>query len=304
MNIRDLKYAVAVADHCHFGRAAEVCHVGQPTLSAQIRKLEEHLGVTLFERTKRSVRVTPVGEEVVAKARELLATAQLIEETARAQLNPLSGPLRLGMIPTIGPYLTPILLPSIRHSLPDVQFVLSESVTESLEAQVRSGQIDAAITATDVGDTRLEEVALFEEPFWIALPRGHRLEALDEIGLSDIELEQLLLLEDGHCLSDQVMSLCNTEFSSNPRVNTHHTSLMTIIALVGAGTGVTLVPALSLAGSWVTDSGVIIRREKSGKACRSVRLIFRPSFPRRELIEKLADVICAIAPDTVSPERR
>ena len=121
MNIRDLQYAVAVAEHCHFGRAAEACHVGQPTLSAQIRKLEEHLGVTLFERTKRSVRVTPAGEEIVTKARELIALAELIEDTAKARINPLSGPLRLGMIPTIGPYLTPILLPSTRYGLHDVE---------------------------------------------------------------------------------------------------------------------------------------------------------------------------------------
>lgn len=304
MNIRDLQYAVAVAEHCHFGRAAEACHVGQPTLSAQIRKLEGHLGVTLFERTKRSVRVTPVGEEIVAKARELIALAELIEDSAKARINPLSGPLRLGMIPTIGPYLTPILLPSIRHGLPEVQLTLSENLTANLEAQVSAGRLDAAIIATEPGDARLEEIALFEEPFWIALPKGHRLESLDEVDLADIESEELLLLEDGHCLSDQVLSFCTAAFAKDPKLNTQLTSLMTITALVGAGVGVTLVPALSLGGSWVTDSGVIIRREKSKKACRSVRLVFRSSLPRRELVEKLADIVCAIAPDTVSPARR
>ena len=304
MNIRDLKYVVAVADHCHFGRAAEACHVGQPTLSAQIRKLEQQLGASLFERTKRSVRVTPLGEEIVAKARALIALAEEIEETARARRNPLSGPLRLGMIPTLGPYLTPILLPSLRHGLPELQLSLAETVTEQLEARLLTGELDAAILATAPGDPRLEEIALFEEPFWIALPKGHPLQDREEIALADLESEELLLLEDGHCLSDQVLSFCGQAFSRSPRASTRHTSLMTVTALVGAGVGVTLVPALSLAGSWVTDSGVLLRKEASRTASRTVRLVFRASFPRRQLIDKLADIICAMVPDTVSPARR
>jgi LysR family hydrogen peroxide-inducible transcriptional activator len=285
MNIRDLRYVVAVADHCHFGQAAEACHVGQPTLSSQIRKLEEQLGATLFERTKRSVRVTPLGEEIVAKARALIALADEIEETAAARRNPLSGPLRLGMIPTLGPYLTPILLPSIRHGLPEVQLDLAESVTEQLEARLLTGELDAAILATAPGDRRLDEIALFEEPFWVALPRGHPLQDREEVALADLESDELLLLEDGHCLSDQVLSFCGRAFS-------------------GAGVGVTLVPALSLAGSWVTDSGVLLRKEKSRAASRAVRLVFRASFPRRQLIDKLADILCAMVPDTVAPARR
>jgi LysR family hydrogen peroxide-inducible transcriptional activator len=304
MNIRDLRYVVAVADHCHFGQAAEACHVGQPTLSSQIRKLEEQLGATLFERTKRSVRVTPLGEEIVAKARALIALADEIEETAAARRNPLSGPLRLGMIPTLGPYLTPILLPSIRHGLPEVQLDLAESVTEQLEARLLTGELDAAILATAPGNRRLDEIALFEEPFWVALPRGHPLQDREEVALADLESDELLLLEDGHCLSDQVLSFCGRAFSRSPRVSTRHTSLMTITALVGAGVGVTLVPALSLAGSWVTDSGVLLRKEKSRAASRAVRLVFRASFPRRQLIDKLADILCAMVPDTVAPARR
>lgn len=304
MNIRDLKYAVAVADLCHFGRAAEACFVGQPTLSAQIRKLEQELGVTLFERTKRSVRVTPIGEEIVTQARTLLASADLITETAKASLDPLSGPLRLGMIPTIGPYLTPTLLPSLLHGLPKVQLGLSEDTTEILERQLLDGQIDAAITATDVADRRLSEIALFDEPFWIALPRDHNLATQDEVALKDIAAEDLLLLEDGHCLSDQVVSFCADAFRTGPKVSTQHTSLMTILALVGAGVGVTLVPALSLRGSWVTDSGIVMRKEKSRKALRTVRIAFRTTFPRKPLLEKLADIVGASVPDTVSPVRR
>lgn len=304
MNLRDLQYVVAVADHGHFGRAAEACFVGQPTLSAQIRKLEEHLGVTLFERTKRSVRITPIGETIVDQARGVLDAAERIEETAKASLDPLSGPLRLGMIPTIGPYLTPILLPSLQHGLPKMTLSLAEDTTEILERQLLDGQIDAAILATDAGDRRLSEIALFEEPFWIALPRTHPLAAQDELALADIEAEELLLLEDGHCLSDQVVSFCSGAFEGNPRISTQHTSLMTILALVGAGAGVTLVPALSLRGSWVTDSGIVLRKEKTRQAGRAVRVAFRSAFPRRALLEKLADIVAASLPDTVMPVRR
>ena len=235
MNIRDLKYAVAVAEHGHFGRAANACFAGQPVLSAQIRKLEDELGITLFERTKRSVRITPIGEEIVAQARTLLAAADLIVETAKASLDPLSGPLRLGMITTIGPYLTPTLLPSLRHGLPKVGLDLSEDTTETLERQLLDGRIYAAIIATDATDHRLSEIMLFDEPFWIALPHNHALANRDEVALKDIAAEELLLLEDGHCLSDQVISLCADVFRTDPKVSTQHTSLMTILALVGAG---------------------------------------------------------------------
>lgn len=304
MNLRDLQYVVAVAEHGHFGRAAEACFVGQPTLSAQIRKLEEELGVTLFERTKRSVRITPIGEEIVGQARALLDQAARIAETAKASRDPLSGPLRLGMIPTIGPYLTPTLLPSLRYGLPQVSLELSEDTTEVLERRLLDGDIDAAILATDVTDRRLTEIALFDEPFWIALPGDHALAGEDTVALKDIAPEELLVLEEGHCLADQVVAFCNAAFRTAPKVNTQHTSLMTIVALVGAGAGVTLVPALSLGGSWVTDSGVALRKEKAGKAYRAVRAAFRTSFPRRALMEKLADIVAASVPDTVTPARR
>lgn len=304
MNIRDLRYAVAVADCGHFGRAAETCFVGQPTLSAQIRKLEDELGVTLFERTKRSVAITPIGEAIVAQARQLLGQATLIEETAKASRDPLSGPLRLGMIPTICPYLTPTLLPSLRHGLPNVALDLSEDMTEVLERRLLDGEIDAAILATDVADRRLTDIRLFDEPFWIALPGDHALAVQDTVALKSIGPEELLVLEEGHCLADQVVSFCSAAFSRAPKINTQHTSLMTILALVGAGAGVTLVPALSLRGSWVTDSGIALRKEAAGKAYRTVRVAFRASYPRRELLEKFADIVAASLPDTVMPVRR
>ena len=208
------------------------------------------------------------------------------------------------MIPTIGPYLTPILLPSLRHGLPEAEVSLAETVTEQLEARLLAGELDAAILATAPGNPRLAEIPLFDEPFWIALPKGHALQDREEIALGELECDELLLLEDGHCLSDQILSFCGQAFTQSPRASTRHTSLMTVTALVGAGIGVTLVPALSLAGSWVTDSGVVLRKESSRRARRSVRLVFRTAFPRRQLIDKLADILCAIVPDTVTPARR
>ena len=304
MNIRDLRYAVAVAELGHFGRAAAACHVSQPALSGQLRKLEDQLGVMLFERSRRSVKITPAGEEIVAHAKALLEMADLIEDTAKAWTDPLSGPLGLGMIPTIGPYLTPRLLPSIARGLPRLELRLSEDVTEALEGALIDGRLDAAILATPVGDSRLDEIALYHEPFWVALPHGHPLAEEDEVDVADIRLDDFLLLADGHCLRDQVLSFCSEVLPNAPQVSTQHTSLTTILALVGMGRGVTLVPAMSLAGGWVTDSGIALRREKSSKAARSVRLAFRKTFPRRAAVEKLADIVCAVVPDTVHAQRR
>ena len=153
-------------------------------------------------------------------------------------------------------------------------------------------------------DPRLTEIALYTEPFWIALPHRHPLEDRETVSILDIQSEDLLLLADGHCLRDQVLSFCERSPGSNPAINTQNTSLSTILALVDAGAGVTLVPAMSLQGSWVTDAGIAVRREKTGQACRSVSLAYRKSFPRHQMFEKLTDVVCAILPDTVKPERR
>lgn len=302
MNIKDLQYAVAVAEQGHFGRAAAQCNISQPALSGQIRKLEQTLGVTLFERTNRRVQITPVGERIVAQAKELLETAAAITATAAGETDPLGGPLRLGLIPTIGPYLAPRLLPAIQRGLPNAALHVSEAMTGTLETRLLGGELDAAVLATPLAGPHLDEIALYEEPFWIALPQGHDLEARDTIDLNTIDPTELLLLTEGHCLRDQVLEACGGQGAAAAR--TQDTSLATILALVGAGAGVTLVPAMSLAGSWVTDSGIALRKEASGDAARRVRLVFRKTFPRAGLLTKLADIICAIVPDTVVPERR
>ena len=299
MNLRDLRYVVAVAELGHFGRAAEACHVSQPALSGQIRKLEDELGVLLFERTNRTVRTTAVGKTIVAQAREMLAQAARLRDTAAAHRDPLAGMVRLGMIPTIGPYLTPVLLPALRRTLPKLDVHLHEDVTLALEDRLIAGRIDVAITATVPEDSHLAEIPLYDEPFWIALPADHPLAGQDAVDPQAVNADELLLLADGHCLRDQVLSFCNVPSRPDLRVDTHQTSLTTILALVGAGAGVTLVPATSLRGPWVTDEGIAIRRDASGHASRGVRLVFRASYPRREMLEKLADVIATVVPDLV-----
>jgi LysR family hydrogen peroxide-inducible transcriptional activator len=304
MNLRDFQYIVAVAELGHFGKAAEACHVSQPTLSGQIRKLEETLGVEIFERTKRSVRVTPEGSRIVARAQASLAEADAIREIAAAARNPLSGPLRLGVIPTIAPYLMPRLIPALVGALPEVSVKLTERFTRDLEAMLLAGELDAAVTASEPGAPRLRSIPLYEEPFWIALPGNHALAAREEIDLGELKGERLLLLSEGHCLRDQVLSFYPAIRSDPAAISTEETSLTTILALVGGGLGITLVPAMSLAGPWVTDAGIAVRREASGAARREVRLVFRGSFTRMALIDKLADVIAATVPDTVIPQRR
>ena len=307
MNTRDLEYIVAVSETEHFGKAAERCNVSQPALSGQIKKLEERLGIVLFERTNRSVHVTELGSEIVRRARQILSQVEELESTARAFADPFSGPLHIGMIHTIGPYLAPLLLSEVRRRLPKTVPHLIEDMTANLEAALLEGAIDAAILSTVPTDAKLEEIPLYDEPFWVALPQRHRLAAQDAVGLAEIEPSELLLLADGHCLRDQVTEAFGMDGrvrTSLAEPSTQRTSLTTLLSLVGADHGVTLVPAMSLGGSWLTDSGVVIRPEQSGTAGRTVRLVFRRSFPRRAVLEKVADVIAAIVPNTVAPRRR
>lgn len=304
MNLRDFEYVVAVAEHRHFRKAADACNVSQPTLSGQIRKLEEHLGIEIFERTKRSVRITPVGERIVEAAKRLLAMANTIEDIAAAMTDPLAGPLHLGAIPTIAPYLMPRLIPSLARALPSVDLKLKERFTKEIEGMLVDGRLDAAIIATEPDAPQLTAIPLYDEPFWIAVPTGHALSHEEDIDLGKLVGERLLLLSEGHCLRDQVLSFYPTTEIGPAAISTEETSLTTILALVGGGFGVTLVPAMSLSGPWVTDAGIVVRKENSGAAQRCVRLAFRKSFSRMALIEKLADVIATIVPDTVAPYRR
>ena len=229
-----------------------------------------------------------------------------MEDVAQAHRDPLVGPCALGMPPTIGPYLTPRLLPAVKRYLPDLRLDLIEGFTASLEERMAASRLGLAILATTPARPGLSETPLYEEPFWVALPNGHALAEEDDVDLADIAPRELLL-SDGHCLRDQVYAACNldgirSDDEAGPR--TQNTSLSTLLALVGAGEGVTLVPAISLAEAWTTNGGIFVRRERSGAVGRAVRLIHRDGYPRPAMVARLADIVAGILPDTAHPRRR
>ncbi len=303
VNLRDLKYIVAVAELRHFGRAAARCFVSQPTLSGQIKKLEDELGVVLFERTNRSVEVTPVGESILTHARLALEQADAIEQVARAHQDPMAGPLRIGAIPTLSPYLMPLVLVPLKRTYPKLRLVLSEEITESLLGRLHRHELDAALLATAVNEPDLASLPLFDEPFWLAHPRNHPLYDKDEITAGDLETIDLLLLADGHCLTHQVMEVCRLAErpTHGEMADLRAASLETLLQLVGAGFGCTLVPALAIRGGWMTDSGIIARPLGLPDAYRRLSLVYRRSFPRLAALEAFAQVIRDHLPNTVRP---
>lgn len=303
MNIRDLQYIIAVAETRHFGKAAERCFVSQPTLSGQIKKLEEHLGVAIFERTNRSVEVTPIGEAIVQHARQIMEQVDAIEQLAQAHQDPLAGPLRLGAIPTISPYLMPLILVPLKQQYPQLKLVLSEEVTDMLIRRLQHHEIDAALLATPVEEPELEVLPLFDEPFWLAHPRDHAFYNKETITREDLESTDLLLLAEGHCLAKQAMEVCHWKErrERGEMADLRAASLETLLQLVAAGFGSTLVPALAMRGSWATGSGIVTRELDLPDAYRRVSLVYRSSFPRPEALQTLARVILAQLPNTVTP---
>ena len=244
MNLRDLRYLVALADERHFGRAAERCFVSQPTLSAQVRKLEEYLGVPLVERQPRRVTLTSAGEKIVERARRLLLEADAIVELAKTDRDPLSGAIRIALIPTVGPYLLPHVARRLRKDLPRLKLMLYEFQTAPLLEKLRAGEIDMGILALPVPLDGLDAEPLYDEPFTLAVPAGHKLADHERVKVDDLKGETLLLLEDGHCLRDQALEVCS-------RIRVHEdqdyraTSLETLRQMVAAGHGVTLLPQLA-----------------------------------------------------------
>jgi len=305
MNLRDLQYIIAVADSRHFGKAAKRCFVSQPTLSGQVKKLEDELGVTIFERTNRSVEITPGGETIVTHARQIMEQVDVIRQLARAQQDPLAGPLRLGAIPTLSPYLMPLILKPLQKQYPQMHLVLSEELTDALLERLRNHEIDAALLATPVDEQDLETLPLFDEPFWIAYPRGHAFYTRDRITLQDLKHENLLLLAEGHCLAKQAMDVCHIKErqQQGEMADLRAASLETLIQLVAAGLGVTLVPALAMRGSWTSGSGVVAQPLAIKGASRRIVLVFRHSFPRTAALQALAGVITDKLPNTVQRVR-
>ena len=302
MNLRDLRYLVAVAEQRHFGRAAALCNVSQPTLSAQLKKLEEQLGVTLLERTNKSVTVTPLGAAVVQRARAALEQADAILEIAQAGRDPMAGPLILGVIPTLGPYLLPWILAPIGRRFPALELVLREDLTDRLLAQLRAHEIDAALMALPVADPELAVLPIFDEPFWVAFPPGHHFAERARIAEKDLLAEDLLLLlAEGHCLRDQALSVCGPRAAPPAgRVgNLQATSLETLRQMVAAGYGCTLLPALALQAPRTRRSPVDAKPMRAAAASRRIAIVHRRSFPRVACLEQLAAFIRDKLPDSV-----
>lgn len=288
MNLRDLHYLVALADTRHFRRAADIANVTQPTLSGQIRKLEETLGIVIFERDSRNVGLTPAGEAIVAEARAVLAHAAAIRDIAKAHRDPLAGGFRLGIIASLGPFLAADLLQQLELDAPRLEVSLLEALTDELTSLVRARDLDAAIIATAPDGDDLLDIALFDEPFLIAHAPSHPLAAAAAPTVDDIERGTLLLLEDGHCLRDQALSLCGAR-SVDVRVKA--ASLVTLMRLAALGQGATLLPAL--AGRFAT--GLSLRPLNDPEAYRRVRLAARRNYPRRGALEVIIAAARAVA---------
>jgi LysR family hydrogen peroxide-inducible transcriptional activator len=301
MNLRDLKYFIALAETRHFGQAAARSFVSQPTLSGQIKKLEDELGVALFERSKKHVALTPLGEALLPHARRAVEEAKALTQLARASQDPLAGPLRLGVIPTLSPYLMPLVLAPLKRKHPQLKLVLTEELTEHLLERLHRHELDAALIATPVKDAELAARALFDEPFWLAIPRKHPLYNKDSIVRRDLDGLDLLLLSEGHCLAEQAMEVCRLRerAQAGAQADLRAASLDTLLQLVGAGMGATLVPALALRSAAMTGAGVVTRPLEVPDAYRRVALVWRRSFPRVAAIEALAEIILANLPNTV-----
>jgi len=296
VNLRDLEYLVAVGEHGHFGRAAEACFVSQPTLSTQIRKLERELGVELVERNPRRVFLTEAGEQVAARARVMLRESEGIRAVARHAADPEGGSIRLGLFPTLGPYLLPHVVPVIHDRYPRLELLLVEEKTDEILALLRDGRLDAGVLALPLPGDDLEQRPLFEEDFVLAVPAGHRLaqEGADRADLSVLAGERLLLLEEGHCLRDQALSVCRSGGASE-RDGFRATSLETLRQMVAAGVGMTLLPELSTLLPVAGSSVVRLLPFTDPAPRRAIAMVWRPSNVHGQLLAGIADLIASTA---------
>ncbi len=290
--VQQLRYAVAVADERHFGRAAAACHVSQPSLSAQVRELETRLGVDLFERTSRGVLLTPAGATLVDRARRVLTEVDDLGTAAEALADPLAGPLHLGVIPTLAPYLVPGLVRRVRSALPDLRLHLHEQQTERLLDGLVDGRIDAAVLALPVERPGLTSRELYVEPFVLAVPEGHRLAGRGSCSIEDLISEPLVLLEEGHCLRDQALDVCRLA-GREGGTEIQGTSLGTVVQMVATGLGVTLLPATAVDVEVKRDTGVVVVPFGRPVPTRTIGAAWRASSPRVDVIHRLADLVPA-----------
>lgn len=291
MNIRDLEYLVALSEYKHFRHAAEACHVSQPTLSGQIRKLEDELGIILLERTSRKVLFTQSGLLLVDQAKKILLEVQLFKEMAMNQGKDMKGPLHVGVIPTLGPYLLPMIMPTLKEEFPDLELYLYEMQTQTLIEQLESGQIDCGIVASVAKTQAMIEVPMFSEKMKLAVPTGHEWANKKSIQTNELQSCELLMLDDGHCLRDQTLEYC---FVAGAKEDTHFqaTSLETLRNMVATKAGITLMPELAIYHDVQRDSIRYVNCVDPVPK-RDVVLVYRPGSPLRARYERIAQSIQA-----------
>jgi LysR family hydrogen peroxide-inducible transcriptional activator len=290
IKLKDLRYLVAVADTGHFGQAAERCFISQPTLSAQLKKLEDYLGVQLIERQPRGATLTQAGEQIVARARLILSASDEVVTIAQTHRDPLSGRLKVAMIPTVGPYVLPQVAPAVHKQMPRLDLLLFEYQTAAMLEKIQTGEIDVGVLALPVELEGLSSRKLYDENFNVALPEHHRLARQTSVRVSDLADESLLLLDEGHCLRDQALEVCN-RISVHERQDFRATSLETLRQMVAAGAGVTFMPELASGGAYGTARGVVIRPLVRPTPHRQIGAVWRKSSARVAAIEAFCDVV-------------
>lgn len=289
MNLRDLRYLVALADHRHFGRAAEASFVSQPTLSTQIRKLEEELGVALVERAPRKVMLTPIGRDIAERARRIVGEVEQMKEAARRSRDPEAGSVRLGLFPTLGPYLLPHVVPRIRERFPKLELLLVEEKSDVILARLREGRLDAGLLALPVHDDQLHAEFLFEEAFLLAVPDAHPLAGQTSLALEDLADQRLLLLEDGHCLRDQALDVCRLA-GAGEMGEFRATSLETLRQMVAANVGVTLLPSLAVQPPVARSENIHLLAFRDSRPSRQIAMVWRRSSAMAGFLQRLAQV--------------
>ncbi len=298
MNLRDLKYLVALADHKHFGHAAAACFVSQPTLSTQIRKLEDELGVSLVERAPRKVMLTPAGRDAADRARRIVAEVDQMKEAARRSRDPEAGTVRLGIFPTLAPYLLPHVIPHIRERFPKLELLLVEEKSDVLLSRLREGKLDAGLLALPVHDDQLHAEFLFEEPFVLAVPESHPLARREALTLEELNDQQLLLLEDGHCLREQALDVCRIAGASESEFRA--TSLETLRQMVAADVGITLLPSLAVKPPVARPRNIRLLPFSDSAPSRRIAMVWRRSSAMGGFLAELAKVFQQLPADLFS----
>ena len=290
MNLQALRYLTALAEHRHFGRAAEKCFVTQPTLSMQIRKLEDELGLQLLERNNKSVRLTDIGLIIAEYAQKILREVKTIQELAKTVKDPYSGNIKMGVIPTLAPYLLPRVIGNLQQAMPKLQYYWVEKTTEVLMQQLKLGEIDAALISLPIKDNELVVEPLFTEEFLLAVPKQHALVKRKTLQLKDIENSELLLLEEGHCLRDQALTFCQGLDELMVK-DFRATSLETLRYMVAAGLGITLTSQLAVQ----TNDNVHYLRFSSKKPQRKIGLAWRKTTAKAGLFREIAGIVGAVS---------